>query len=58
MRYYSLNSVANWLKVVMCPSGRLTHHSNAAPANVLISSLQYRAPDPRVNIIWVWNAMR
>ena len=58
IRYYSLNSVANWLKVVMCPSGRLTNHSNVVPANVLISSLQYTASDPIVSIIWVWNIVR
>ena len=50
--YCSLNSVANWLKVVMCPSGRLTNHSYAAPANVLINVA------PPVSIIWVWNTVR
>ena len=57
-RYYSLNNVANWSKVVMCLSERLTNHSNAAPDSVLISILQYTTSDPPVSIIWVWNAVR
>ena len=35
-----MNSVANWLKLVMYPSGRLMNHSSAAPDSVLISILQ------------------
>ena len=42
----------------MCLSGRLTNHSNVAPANVLMSSLQYTTSDPSVSIIWVWNVVR
>ena len=57
-RYCSLNSVANWSKVGMSPSGRLTNHFNVAPANVLISNLQYTASDRPVSIIWVWKAVR
>ena len=57
-RYCSLNSVANWSKVVMCPSGRLTNHSNVAPDNVLMSILQYTTSDPPMSIIWVWNVVR
>ena len=57
-RYCSLNSVANWSKLVMCPLGRLTNHSNAALVNVLMSILQYPASDPSVSIIWVWNTVR
>ena len=58
IRYCSLNSVVNWLKVVMCPSWRLTNHSNVALANVLINNLQYTTSNPPVRIIWVWNAVR
>ena len=57
-RYCSLNSVENWSKLVMCPSGRLTNHSNVVPDSVLISILQYTASDPPVSIIWVWNVVR
>ena len=42
----------------MCPSGRLTNHSNVAPDSMLISILQYTVSDPPISIIWVWNAMR
>ena len=55
--YCFLNNVENWLKEVICPSGRLMNQSNVVPENVLINSLQCIACVPPEIIIWVWKAV-